>query len=78
MVRTAVLPSLDQALGSVDGGVEDHHGPASVKRPEINRVPPPEEWLFDDDAAGGSREAPSPLRRAHAMTRGDDDLLPTF
>jgi type IV secretion system protein VirD4 len=78
MTQTTVLLPSDRAFGGGDGGMEGHDGPVSVKRPEINRVPSPEKWLFDDDTAGRSQEGSSLLRRAHAMTRGDDDLLPTF
>jgi type IV secretion system protein VirD4 len=78
MVQTTVLPSPERAFGYTKGRVEGCDGPLPVKRPEINRVRAPEERLFDDDADGRCREAPSLLRRAHAMTRDDDDLLPTF
>jgi type IV secretion system protein VirD4 len=77
MVRTTVFPSPDPACGHAEGG-EDHDGSLQVKRSEINRVLAPEEWLFDDGADGRSLEARSLLRRAHAMTRDDDDLLPSF
>ena len=78
MVRTSVLLSSDRTFDSIDSDAESYDGPTSVKRPEVKRAPPPEERLFDDDTTGRSQEGSSLLRRAHAMTRGDDDLLPTF
>jgi type IV secretion system protein VirD4 len=78
MVQITVPPSSDRPFGCAESGEEGYDSPLRVKRPNINRVQTPEEWLFDDYAESASREAPSLLQRAHAMTSDDDDLLPSF
>jgi type IV secretion system protein VirD4 len=52
--------------------------------PPAERIAPPsEERLLDDDADAAAdrqqmQKAGAGLRRAHAITRDDDDLLPSF
>jgi type IV secretion system protein VirD4 len=86
-LRLATLPFRDLMQGTEDeGGLkqqltlfdEPTHGPGASS--------PSEERLFDDDSDAASDRSqmqraatgPGTVRRAHAVTRDDDDLLPAF
>jgi type IV secretion system protein VirD4 len=78
LVQISASRFSEQKYASSEAGAEDQTGRLPTKRSAISKVRLPEEWLFDDGADNGALEKSPILRRAHAMTRDDDDLLPTF
>ncbi|WP_024510708.1 conjugal transfer protein TraG [Bradyrhizobium sp. ARR65] len=86
-LRLATLPyrELMQA-GSEEGGLKQQLPLFDEAPPPANDVRSAEERLFEDEAdAAADRNqmqraasASSAVRRAHAVTRDDDDLLPAF
>jgi len=78
MTPITILQAAERIFGCDEYGAEGDNGSLAVTKPEVTQAPAPEKRLFDDDVDSRSREEPSLLRRAHAMTRGGDDIIPTF
>ena len=78
MTPITILQAAEPIFGCDEYGAEGDNGSLAVTKPEVTQAPAPEKRLFDDDVDSRSREEPSLLRRAHAMTRGGDDIIPTF
>ena len=78
MTPITILQAAEPIFGCDEYGAEGDNGSLAVTKPEVTQAPAPEKRLFDDDVDSRSRQEPSLLRRAHAMTRGGDDIIPTF
>jgi type IV secretion system protein VirD4 len=86
-LRLATLPYRDLMQGAEDEGGLKQQLPL-FDEPALGpgESPPGEERLFEDDSDAASdrnqmqraANGPAAVRRAHAVTRDDDDLLPAF
>jgi type IV secretion system protein VirD4 len=85
--RLATLPFRGLTQGADDeGGLKQQLTPFDELVHGASESPSSEERLFEDDADAASDRSqmqraatgPGTVRRAHAVTRDDDDLLPAF
>ena len=83
-LQLATLPFRDLMQESDEGALQRHPSLLDDLPPAERIAPPSEERLLDDDAdAAADRQQMQQagaglVRRAHAITRDDDDLLPSF
>lgn len=69
-----------------EGGLKPQLPPFDEPAPGVGEIPFGEEGLFEDDSDAASdrnqmqraARGSATVRRAHAVTRDDDDLLPAF
>ena len=86
-LRLATLPFRDLMQGAEEeGGLKQQLPLFDEPAPGVGETSPGEERLFEDDSDAASdrnqmqraANGPATVRRAHAVTRDDDDLLPAF
>ena len=86
-LRLATLPFRDLMQGTEDeGGLKQQLPLFDEPARDVGGSSPSEERLFEDDSDAASDRSqmqraatgPGTVRRAHAVTRDDDDLLPAF
>ena len=82
-LQLATLPFRDLIQEFEEGAMQRQPSLLDDLPPIEQIAPPPEERLLDDDPDPAAdrrqmQQASSGLRRAHAITRDDDDLLPSF
>lgn len=86
-LRLATLPFRDLMQGAEDeGGLKQQLPLFDEPTPDVGGSAPSEERLFEDDSNAATDRSQmqraatdaGAVRRAHAVTRDDDDLLPAF
>jgi len=86
-LRLATLPFRDLMQGTEEeGGLKQQLPLFDAPAHGVGETSPGEERLFEDDSDAASdrnqmqraANGPATVRRAHAVTRDDDDLLPAF
>ncbi len=85
-LRLATLPYRELTLGGGEEGGLKQQLPLFEEAPQPTHVRSAEQCLFEDDADTAAdrnqiqraANASGTVRRAHAVTRDDDDLLPAF
>jgi type IV secretion system protein VirD4 len=87
VLRQATLPLHDLKQDSeAEGGLKPQLPPFDEPAPGVGEIPFGEEGLFEDDSDAASdrnqmqraASGSATVRRAHAVTRDDDDLLPAY